>query len=311
MLCEDMHNTALTIWCFLDGKPGHEKQSRGLIQGLQALRPVHVNTIPLSGGLFQRLKQTQHTCAVLARTSRPHLLIGAGHATHVPLLLARTLYGGRSIVLMKPSLPVNCFDFVLIPKHDQPKKHARIIATEGALSPVKSGVKNKQQGIILIGGPDKRVVWNNEQLWRQIKTICSAQPEIHWQLSTSRRSPEDFILAGEKQTNLESIQWQDSPAGWLVNQLAEASQCWVTQDSVSMLYEALSAHCAVGVLELASRKDNKISRNLSRLVAENYVTPFSQWNPKHRLTRSPHPLQEHLRCAKIILAACQELAPKY
>lgn len=305
-----MQNSTLILWCFLDGKPGHQKQSFGLIQGLQTERNIHVETIPLSGSVRQRLKQTQETCASLARKAPPHLLVGTGHACHLPVLLARHRHGGRAIILMKPSLPSCFFDFVLIPKHDQPKENQRVIATEGALSPVKQGVKSSDCGLILIGGPDKRIVWNTTRLWQQIKEICAAQASIHWQLSTSRRTPDDFIDAATTLPNLSILQWRDSPPDWLQNQLALASQCWVTQDSVSMLYEALSAHCAVGLLELDTRRDNKISRNLRRLVAEGLVTPFSQWSKTLVLPANPHALAEHRRCARLILSRCPELGER-
>ena len=297
-----MPNTPLIIWCFTDGKPGHEKQSQGLIQGLQSYTTVRVETIALHGALFQRLRQSQATCTSLSKNSTPHLLIGAGHTTHLPLLRARQKNGGNSVVLMRPSLPSRCFDFVLIPKHDQPKKRPFIIPTEGALAPVKISSKQADKGIILIGGPEKRNIWDNDNAWRQIKSVCSAQRDIHWQLSTSRRTPEDFIDLGGKISNLEIIDWRNTTPNWLVDQLAEASCCWVSQDSVSMLYEALSAQCAVGVIELRRKKgEDKISRNLERLVAEKYLTPFSDWDQNKTLPPGKLRLAEHLRCAKIIL----------
>lgn len=297
-----MPNTSLIIWHFSDEKPGHDKQSQGLIQGLQSYTTVKVETIALHGSLFQRLRQSQATCTALSKNATPHLLIGAGHTTHLPLLRARQKHGGKIVVLMKPSLPSRCFDFVLIPKHDQPKERPFILPTEGALGPVKVSDKQTDKGIILVGGPDKRNIWDNDKIWRQIKGICSAQENIHWLLSTSRRTPTNFIDLGGEINNLEIINGQDTPPDWLVNQLAEASYCWVSQDSVSMLYEALSAQCAVGVLELIRKKEqDKISRNLERLVAEKHLTPFSNWDPNKALPRGKLQLAEHRRCAKIIL----------
>ncbi|MBL4607009.1 MAG: mitochondrial fission ELM1 family protein [Pseudomonadales bacterium] len=297
-----MPNTPLIIWRFIDGKPGHEKQSQGLIQGLQDITAVSVETIALQGSFFQRLQQSQSICSTLSKRSTPKLLIGAGHATHVALLRAKKKYGGLSVILMKPSLPCRWFDFVLIPKHDSPKERPFIIPTEGALAPVKVGNKQKNKGLILIGGPDKRNIWDNDTVWRQIESICNAQKDIDWQLSTSRRTPEDFIAKENKNSNLKTLDWRDTPPNWLVNQLAEARYCWVSQDSVSMLYEALSAQCAVAALELEKEKsDDKISRNLERLVAEKYLTTFSGWDQNKTLPPGKFKLEEHLRCAKIIL----------
>ena len=297
-----MSHTLLTVWRFIDGKPGHEKQSQGLIQGLQTLTSLNIKTVSLQGSLLQRLKEGRHACSILAKEGLPQILIGAGHNTHLPLLLAQRQYGGFSVVLMKPSLPGHFFDFILIPKHDQPKKRSYIIPTEGALAPAKISHKQMGKGLILIGGPDKRNNWDNEKVRLQAKAICKAQKDIQWQLSTSRRTPEDFIAKELSAINLDVIHWQNTPPNWLVDQLAEASYCWVSQDSVSMLYEALSAQCAVGIIELDKKKgSDKVNRNLKRLVAEQYLTRFSAWEQSKPLPPSLHKLEEHIRCAKIIM----------
>ena len=46
-------------------------------------------------------------------------------------------------------------------------------------------------------------------------------------------------------------------------QLAEA--VWVTEDSVSMLYEALTAGCKVGLIEIDRIKDDRITRQIDQL----------------------------------------------
>lgn len=297
-----MRQSPLTVWRFIDGKPGHEKQSQGLIQGLQALTSVSIRTISLQGSMLQRLKEGRRACSIFSKETPPQLLIGAGHSTHLPLLLAQRQYGGRSVILMKPSLPCRFFDFVLIPKHDQPQQHPSIIPTEGALAPAKVSKKQPDKGVILIGGPDKRNIWDNDKIRQQVQAICKAQTGVQWQLSNSRRTPEDFIKEGLNSANLNVIEWQNTPPNWLIDQLAEASYCWVSQDSVSMLYEALSAQCAVGVLELTRKKgQDKIGRNLERLVAENTLTTFSNWDQSKALPLCPQTLAEHKRCAEIIL----------
>ncbi|MBV1872880.1 MAG: mitochondrial fission ELM1 family protein [Gammaproteobacteria bacterium] len=297
-----MHQSPLTVWRFIDGKPGHEKQSQGLIQGLQACTSLNISTIPLRGSLLQRLKEGRRACSTFSKEALPQLLIGAGHSTHLPLLMAQRQYGGHSIILMKPSLPSLFFDFVLMPKHDQPHQHPNIIPTEGALAPAKVGRKQSNKGIILIGGPDKRNIWDNSKIKQQVQAICKAQTGIQWQLSNSRRTPEDFLKEGLNISNLKVIEWQNTPANWLIDQLAEASYCWVSQDSVSMLYEALSAQCAVGVLELTRKKGkDKIGQNLKRLIKEDTLTTFSSWDQSKALPRCPQVLEEHKRCAEIIL----------
>lgn len=296
------NKTLLKIWCFLDGKPGHEKQSQGLIQGLKSVTSVDVAYIPLRGSLFQRLKQSKVACSKLAKSGSPDLLIATGHATHLALINAKKVHGGKSLVLMRPSFPKAFFDYILVPRHDHPKMHPKVIPTEGALAPTKIAKKAKNKGLILIGGPDKRTIWNNDAVQYQVASICAAQPEIKWTLTTSRRTPKNFLDHFPTFDNLQVVDWQQTPSDWLINSLADSSYCWVSQDSISMLYEALSAQCAVGVIELKrNKRKDKISRNLDRLTSENYLTLYSQWDQSTPLPISQHKLEEHRRCAKIIL----------
>ena len=297
-----MTKTHLTVWRLMDGKLGHEKQSQGLIQGLETLSTLTTHNLVLSGNLIHRLKQTVQFARQLRAQNRPQLLIGAGHRTHLPLILAKKLSGGLNIVLMKPSLPARCFDFSLIPAHDQARDAAHIIATEGALAPIKIMPKNPQKGIILIGGLDKRVVWNSAEVWRQVNAICTKNKNIHWQLTTSRRTPDSFLNNAPEHKNLELNPWQKTEKNWLLEQLAESSFCWVSQDSVSMLYEALGAQNKVGIIELERKNsDDKISRNVARLIKNKFVTPFSTWQNSMQLTAPPKQFQEHIRCAEIIM----------
>ncbi|MBV1874586.1 MAG: mitochondrial fission ELM1 family protein [Gammaproteobacteria bacterium] len=297
-----MTKTSITVWRFMDGKAGHEKQSQGLIQGLETLCTVSTHDLVLSGKLFHRLKQTVQLGRQLRIQTSPQLLIGAGHRTHLPMLLAKKLFGGLSIVLMKPSLPALCFDFSLIPVHDKPGNSANIIATEGALAPIKITNKESDKGIILIGGLDKRIIWNDADVWRQVNAICAKNETIHWQLTTSRRTPESFLKNAPAHKNLELKPWHETPPNWLVNQLAESSFCWVSQDSVSMLYEALGAQNAVGIIELEGKNSgDKISRNVARLIKNKFVTPFSNWQNSAHLTVPPQQFQEHIRCAELIM----------
>ena len=100
----------LVVWRFSDGKAGHDNQTRGLAEALARLRPVEVITLePLPP--FAALKGLS-----LGRQlgwnewPAPDLLLGAGHRTHLSLLAARRIRGGKIVVLMRPSLPLGLFD---------------------------------------------------------------------------------------------------------------------------------------------------------------------------------------------------------
>jgi mitochondrial fission protein ELM1 len=88
---------------------------------------------------------------------------------------------------------------------------------------------------------------------------------------------------------------------WLPAQLAQTGQVWVTADSVSMIYEALTSGAAVGVLEIPRKRSSRISRGTEQLASEDWVTFFSDWSRERRLRRPPQTFNEAERCARWII----------
>ena len=85
--------------------------------------------------------------------------LGFGHATHLHLLAAQRAYGGKTIVLMQPSLPAKLFDLCLIPEHDQYQGNAEYLQTRGVLNPIQpEGEHASNQALIMIGGPSKTAI---------------------------------------------------------------------------------------------------------------------------------------------------------
>ena len=107
------------IWRFVDGKPGHEKQSAGLIQGVESIRPIEVHEIDVRFKAFYWRQIRRFLLRDTPDLPPPDLLVGVGHRTHLPLFLACLVCGGRSVVLMKPTLPLGFFDLLFVPEHDR------------------------------------------------------------------------------------------------------------------------------------------------------------------------------------------------
>src|SRR5690606_9436172 len=97
----------------------------------------------------------------------PHLIVAAGHATHLPALAARRARGGRAIVLMRPTLPTPLFDLCLVPEHDLLSlsgrlNRFRVVPTRGVLNPFEASADADQTtGLVLIGGPSKHHGWSD------------------------------------------------------------------------------------------------------------------------------------------------------
>jgi hypothetical protein len=295
---------ALVVWRFSDGKAGHDNQSRGLAEALARLRSVETFTLDplppvaaLSGWLLGRLPSWNDLPA-------PALLLGAGHGTHLSLLAARRSRGGRTVVLMRPTLPLGLFDLCLIPEHDAPPARPNVLATRGAPNRIQPATAlDPQYGLLLIGGPSARFGWDSAALRQQIAALIAADPAIHWVLTTSRRTPPDFLegLTAMAAGRLTVVPVATTGPDWLPVQLARAGQAWVTADSVSMIYEALTAGATVGVLEVPRKQAGRISRGLDGLIAKGWVTAFADWQGGARLRRPPGTFNEAERCARWIV----------
>jgi mitochondrial fission protein ELM1 len=288
----------VVVWVFTDGKAGHENQTRGLLVALARHHPVDARWIkvPAYASVLSSLMTRRFLPGV--GLPPPDLLIGAGHRTHLPLLAARRAHGGRSIVLMKPSLPRAWFDLCVIPEHDA-VSGANVFITRGALNPVEPGKKDARTGLILIGGPSRHHGWNENEIFSQIETIVSGAGDIRWTLTTSRRTPAASTRRLRALTfgNLTVVPVSETGPGWLSERLACTAQVWVTEDSVSMMYEALTANAATGVLSVPAKRASRIARGVAALTRDGLVTSFADWQRGTKLAPPAAPFNEAARVA--------------
>ncbi len=294
----------LTIWLIGDGKPGHENQSLGLADAIARRMPCAVHRISIAGksGLITRVRAASQACAGFPK---PDLIIAAGHATHPALLWLARKHRAKSIVLMRPSLPLAWFDLCIVPSHDFKKANnrANVITTCGALNRVAPPNAALRDGsMILIGGPSVTHGWDGETLLNSLAAITS---NGDWQLTDSRRTPAGFlheIATRMPQVEVEIFPHQETTPGWLPARLAQAAEVWVTEDSVSMIYEALSSGASVGLLPMPRLlTDSRVLRGLEQLVADGFLTPFSAWEKSDPLEIPPTILRESDRCAEEVL----------
>jgi uncharacterized protein len=304
------------VWRLSDGKPGHDNQSRGLIRALGRLTALECHE------LYGRDAGRRALWPTLASWFRPGqdlpdpaLLIGAGHATHLPMLAARMARGGRAVVLMKPSLPLCWFDLCLIPEHDRPPLRDNVLLTQGVLNTVRASDCAKPGiGLILVGGPSSHHRWDGPALVRMVRAILDADPMVAWRIADSRRTPactRDLLRAIPLSTgaapNCAFVPHEETGPEWPSTALAEAGTVWVTEDSVSMVYEALSAGAATGLLPVPRRRSSRPSRGVDALLASGQVTAFERWAEGAALPRLAVPLNEAERCARSILARWPEI----
>lgn len=293
----------LIIWRLTDGKPGHEKQTLGLSCALGRLGVARTHSLPVRpGGLGPVWNFAMGRFHEGEGLPPPDLIIGAGHATHLPMLAASRAHGGRTVVLMKPSLPLPLFDLCLIPEHDAPPKRVNVIPTIGVLNNL-TDKKNHDasRGLVLIGGPSPHFRWDGAAVREQIARVSAESPGRRWVLSTSRRTPPGFLDGLSEATGMECMPVEETGPGWLEAQLNRADRVWCTPDSVSMVYEALSAGCHVGLFDLAPVPGSRVARGVGKLVAEAYVETFDCGRASGDRPPMHASLDEAGRCAGLIM----------
>jgi mitochondrial fission protein ELM1 len=286
---------SVTVWRFVDGKAGHDAQSQGLVTALQERLEVSVFDIPVDknvSGFWSWLTAGYRPGRDLPA---PDLLLGAGHATHWHLLAARRHRGGRTILLMKPTLPVACFDLCLVPEHDGLSPAANVVTTHGVLNGFRSGGEHDvDTGLILLGGPSRHYRWKDGDVLSQLERLIRERPVKRWRLTTSPRTPESLLQTLVERLKVEIMPYAQGNRDWLADRLAEAGEAWVTEDSVSMMYEALTAGARVGLLKVQRSHSNRITAGVDALVQDGWVgTPG-----RLQLAAGPdRPLNEAQRCA--------------
>ncbi len=301
----------LVIWRISDGRPGHDNQSLGLAEALARQTRAELYTLAAMRPAAALVRWCLKRFPKPAITALPDLVIGAGHGTHLTLLAAKRAWGGRAVVLMRPSLPTKWFDLCLVPEHDAPPPDPRIVTTRGALTRIRPlPPRRSGRGLILLGGPSRHFSWPEKGVLSQIDAIIAASPDTLWTLSSSPRTPKDTIQRVRRLNRpmLEVIAFQDTSPDWLGEQLANAAWVWITEDSVSMVYEALTSGAAVGLIELGRARRSRIAEGLDRLANEAWVTRFSRWSAEQELSPPPSKLDEASRCAQLILERWPELS---
>ncbi len=294
---------AIIVWRILDGKPGHENQTQGLVEALGDYVPVQSIEVPCQ--TFTKAISSLLWKSFPLFEIPPDLIIGAGHRTHLSLLAARRRWKCPVIVLMKPDLPRRFFDLCIIPTHDKIKASANVLITDGVLNRIKPAPDRPAgSGMLLIGGPSKHIHWSDQHVVNQLEKIIN-NSDVYFTLATSRRTPSSFVEAIKyrNMANLNVVLAEDTDSGWLAQQLPQCEQVWVTEDSVSMVYEALSAGVACGVLQASNKRPAKSGRvlaGLDKLKRENFILAFGDWIKGERLEPAPDLLAESSRCAKII-----------
>ena len=294
-----MRSVKINIWLIMDGKKWHEKQSEYLVQALQNLADIEI--IKMEGTFLKPFISKLLRLFNFYSIKKPDLIIGTGHSTHLYMIFSKILNGGKTVVIMKPSLPYSWFDLCFIPKHDGVPEKPGIFLTNGSINNIENEKKhNKSKGLIVLGGKSKHFNWDNQVVIDQINDIVVQHPKIRFKIATSRRTPKDFIdhLDANLKKNIPVYEYEKVKKNWFMEEAKLSKFAWVTEDSISMIYELIASGSNITPIRLENKYDSKISNEISRLVNSGLI---SAYDGKRKKTNNLSFNNEAKRCANFIL----------
>ena len=262
-----------------DGKAGHRSQALGLFKAIQrqssetvSFEEISIDDLaifPLLVGLFRRsIPQLQTT---------PDFIFGVGSHTQLRVFLLGKIYPqAKTVILMKPNYPFAWFNYSVIPEHDGIPASDRVIVTQGALNPIVNEQRHQSERILIaLGGSSKRHQWNEDKVFASIEHIVKQHSENEIIITTSRRTPEQFVERLNTYPFLPHVHFfpvEQTPQGWIFEEMQQAEAVWVTEDSVSMIYEALTAGCRVGVIAMDRTKQDRITTSVDGLLGKGIIS---------------------------------------
>jgi len=140
--------------------------------------------------------------------------------------------------------------------------------------------------------------------------------DYHWKITTSPRSPD--LDMPKHPGNAEFFSWKDTDDNWLTNQMQQSEITFITPESVSVLYEALSTNTKVYVFDHelhtdgqhGTQRQTKVTKNIAALKKQSKVGYID--TKRHLFSRSvksadlhhpinQEPLSESKRVVQILL----------
>jgi hypothetical protein len=304
----------LKVAAFFDGRPGHEKQTRGIIEQLKTkidveILPVELSRKPVPVQIIHWLKYLFAVHPPQNNVADCNLLIGTGTSTHLPMLLLKKHHNIPVVTCMTPaSFLQKKFDLIFAPQHDNPTPGENIFTTIGPPNlNIDKGRHRDDRVLLLCGGVDpKSHAWNTGKIIKSFETLIVHDDQKRYILSSSPRTPADTIQQmsqlAKVYSHLEFYDYRETPSGWLENEYNRCRRVWVTGDSISMVYEALSAGCLVGVIPVQWRsKRSKFQRSEEYLKKSGLITGLEAYLHGKGTRQNVQPLQEAHRCAEEIL----------
>ena len=130
--------------------------------------------------------------------------------------------------------------------------------------------------------------------------MLKRNPKIKFKIATSRRTQKIFIdyLNDNFKKNIPVYKYENVKKNWFMEEVKLSKYAWVTEDSISMIYELIASGSNVNPIRLEKKYDSKISIEILRLINTGLI---SAYDGKRKKTNNLLFNNEAKRCANFIL----------
>lgn len=330
----------MLIWVLTDDRIGSNNQSIALAEQISAnyiTKKIEYNNLIKLPNFIRRCSLLGINLSQSDDLNKPYpdVLICAGRRLSSVALNIKKRSQGKTFVIniMNPNLPLNKFDLVLLPQHDNTKpvikaRNKNIIETNGSLNKVKldriSNEKAKWRMELeqmpapkigfIIGGDTKSTKFPTKDFGKITKQLSDLANKLNGSLliTTSRRTSNKCLQALKENLNCKNYlyDWNDenskpeeqkNPLGNpYFAYMGISDYIVVTGDSMSMVSEACSTGKPVYVYMPESALGKKHMRFCKKMIEEGYVKEFDE-NISDLEQYEYEPLNEAKRVAEIVI----------
>jgi mitochondrial fission protein ELM1 len=311
--------TPLKIIFLADTRPGHYHLAQGVIAALQRLRPVEVTRIEvkrkwivptrwlrarINAKSFYPPRMLRMAYRIDAETiPKADLVVSAGGETHMPNLCVTRLLGVPNIFcgsLLRGLGPENFS--LIISSYDRDAESERHLVTlkPSSIDPDTLGRPavvprygpDKHPSIVglLIGGNAGTFSYKRKD-WDRLLAFMAAVSKVwgtRWLVSTSRRTPDGVAdriaaLAKDESVIAKFIDFRTAGPGTLPEIFAQADAIVCTEDSSTMISEAVSARLPVVGVAPKSHRFTADEREYRDFLMRNgwcRAVPIAQLSPE-------------------------------
>lgn len=261
-----------------DGKPGHLNQSLAYARLLG--KPYEIRRVAFKFRIFKALSYffdrmgllTERLFSVEGELCDFDEVVSAGSTTYYPNRVIARKHKAAAIAIMLPRGYLGSFDLIIAQAHDNPPVAENILVLPVNLSyPQPLGlVKRSGKGpcvAFIVGGPSRHFRMEAGALAAQIEQIFRLFPEGEFYVTTSPRTPPDIDQLIEKLPFDYRVVFSREPRNPIADFLELADYVFVTEDSTSMISDAVTfGRACVEVLPLpATGEKNKVARMIQSL----------------------------------------------